>query len=260
VNYFRFHIGDYAAATRHLSWDEDCAYRRLLDLYYRDEKPLIGDLTRLYRLVGATTEHQQAAVRVVLEEFFEPTGDTWANPRADLEISDHRGYLEKQRASGRASADKRSLNGGTTTVQRSLNHGSTVVQPPTPIPTTTNKHSSNVYDASPAEPPQPPKKVSQAKRRTSLTETSPPDLWRQYATERVPDMDVDETFCNFRDHHLKLGSVMADWGAAWRTWIQNCLKGYPYVRRVRQLETSSEPTFSPYEWQQLQAARKASHN
>ena len=40
MNYYPFHIGDYLSATRHLSWEEDCAYRRLLDVYYTSEKPL----------------------------------------------------------------------------------------------------------------------------------------------------------------------------------------------------------------------------
>ena len=27
MNYYPFHIGDYLSATRHLSWEEDAAYR-----------------------------------------------------------------------------------------------------------------------------------------------------------------------------------------------------------------------------------------
>jgi uncharacterized protein YdaU (DUF1376 family) len=40
VNFYSFHIGDYAAHTRHLTPIEDIAYRRMLDLYYTSEKPL----------------------------------------------------------------------------------------------------------------------------------------------------------------------------------------------------------------------------
>ena len=42
MNYYPFHIGDYLSATRHLSWEEDAAYRRLLDTYYTTEKPVAG--------------------------------------------------------------------------------------------------------------------------------------------------------------------------------------------------------------------------
>jgi uncharacterized protein YdaU (DUF1376 family) len=40
VNFYKHHLGDYDAATAHLSWDEDQAYTRLLRLYYRTEKPI----------------------------------------------------------------------------------------------------------------------------------------------------------------------------------------------------------------------------
>ena len=37
MNYYPFHLGDYAARTAHLEPMEDLAYRRLLDLYYLGE-------------------------------------------------------------------------------------------------------------------------------------------------------------------------------------------------------------------------------
>lgn len=70
MNYYPFHIGDYLSATRHLSWEEDAAYRRLLDTYYTNEKPLPSELRAVCRLVLATTESQREAVKTVLEEFF----------------------------------------------------------------------------------------------------------------------------------------------------------------------------------------------
>lgn len=79
MNYYPFHIGDYVSKTRHLSWDEDAAYRRLLDAYYTLEKPLPSDLRAVCRLVLATSDAQREAVKVVLEEFFEPTADGWRN-------------------------------------------------------------------------------------------------------------------------------------------------------------------------------------
>ena len=97
MNYYPFHIGDYLSATRHLSWAEDAAYRRLLDTYYTTEKALPLDLRAVCRLVLATTEEQREAVRVVLEEFFEQTADGWKNSRADAEIEAMREKQQKQR-------------------------------------------------------------------------------------------------------------------------------------------------------------------
>lgn len=86
MNFYAFHIGDYASATRHLSWEEDCAYRRLLDVYYTREEPLPDDLRAICRLVVASTPEQREAVEVVLHEFFHQTEAGWISPRADREI------------------------------------------------------------------------------------------------------------------------------------------------------------------------------
>lgn len=97
MNYYPFHIGDYASATRHLSWDEDAAYRRLLDVYYTTEKPIPLDERQAFRLVGAQTETQREAVKVVLNEFFEFTSEGWKNRRADAVIAEMKARQQKQR-------------------------------------------------------------------------------------------------------------------------------------------------------------------
>jgi uncharacterized protein YdaU (DUF1376 family) len=104
MNYYAFHIGDYAGATRHLSWDEDMAYRRMLDAYYTREAPLPADRRALYRLVGASDERQREAVDVVLTEFFTQDADGgWRNRRCDEEIAEVN--TKKERAA--ASANRR---------------------------------------------------------------------------------------------------------------------------------------------------------
>lgn len=87
MNFYPFHIGDYASATRHLSWDEDAAYRRMLDVYYTSERALPADVKKLFRLVMATSKAQRDAVQSVLDEFFELTEAGWINRRADLELA-----------------------------------------------------------------------------------------------------------------------------------------------------------------------------
>jgi len=97
MNYYPFHVGDYASATRHLSWDEDAAYRRLLDVYYTTEKPLPVERRAVFRLVLATTDNQREAVQTVLQEFFDLTEAGWTNKRADVEIDAMREKQQKQR-------------------------------------------------------------------------------------------------------------------------------------------------------------------
>lgn len=102
MNFYPFHIGDYASATRHLSWDEDMAYRRLIDAYYTREAPIPLDRRQAYRLVCASTPEQRDAVDVVLSEFFEETPDGWRNSRCDSEIDVCRQKSEKAAQSARS--------------------------------------------------------------------------------------------------------------------------------------------------------------
>jgi uncharacterized protein YdaU (DUF1376 family) len=102
VNFYAFHIGDYAGATRHLSWDEDMAYRRMLDVYYTREAPLPADRKQLYRLVGAAEKRQREAVDAVLAEFFYESIGGWSNARCNEEIEAMNAKRDKAAASARA--------------------------------------------------------------------------------------------------------------------------------------------------------------
>ncbi len=146
MNYYPFHIGDYARATRHLSWDENMAYRQLLDVYYTTEQPLPNDLRKVCRLAMATTEDQRQAVAVVLEEFFKLTDAGWVNVRADREIDAMRDKQQKQRDkafkrwqkpqqdAGNATAEDRDATADATARKTTAD-----ALPPTPTPTPTPK-------------------------------------------------------------------------------------------------------------------------
>jgi uncharacterized protein YdaU (DUF1376 family) len=102
VNFYPFHIGDYASATRHLTWTEDVAYRRLMDLYYVKEAPLPADMRMVYRLVLASTDEQREAVDAVLAEFFEKTDAGYRHKRCDLELANAQEKSAKAAQSARA--------------------------------------------------------------------------------------------------------------------------------------------------------------
>jgi uncharacterized protein YdaU (DUF1376 family) len=102
MNYYEHHIGDYAAATAHLSLLEDAIYSRLLRRYYLQEEPLPGDLKQVTRLAGARTPDEVEAVEVVLAEFFVLQLDGWHNKRADEEIERYQDKQDKARASANA--------------------------------------------------------------------------------------------------------------------------------------------------------------
>jgi len=99
MNYYAFHIGDYAAATAHLNWEEDLAYRRLLDLYYTREESIPLDQRAVYRLTRAASQEQRAAVDAVLGEYFAKGEHGWVHQRCEDEIAKAREKSVKARQS-----------------------------------------------------------------------------------------------------------------------------------------------------------------
>jgi uncharacterized protein YdaU (DUF1376 family) len=102
MNYYEHHIGDYAAATAHLSLTEDAVYSRMLRRYYLTEAPLPVEKGAVARLVGARTPEEVAAVDVVLAEFFRLADDGWHQKRCDEDIAKFRDKQGKARASAEA--------------------------------------------------------------------------------------------------------------------------------------------------------------
>lgn len=142
MRYYQFHLGDYYLATQHLSIEEDIVYRRLIDLYYREESKLINDKTKLAKLIRATG--LESVVQSILEEFFELQDDFWVNQRCESEIKIAQERSEKAREAGLARVNKarsiikrsmstseaqQVLNGCSTDAQQTLSECSTDAQP-----------------------------------------------------------------------------------------------------------------------------------
>lgn len=126
MNYYQFHIGDYASHTRHLSLMEDLAYRRLLDLYYLNGRPFGGQPEDIARLIGMR-DHQEA-VSFVLSQFFSWIDEEWINKRCDEEISRYEAKVDAASRAGLASAKRRTINSAAKENQE-FNARSTDVQP-----------------------------------------------------------------------------------------------------------------------------------
>jgi uncharacterized protein YdaU (DUF1376 family) len=100
VNFYSFHIGDYAAHTRHLSLLEDLAYRRMLDLYYTSEKALPDDPEKVARLIGMRDHIRE--VSDVLSDFFLKSEDGHRNRRADAEIAQYQAKADRAKQANNA--------------------------------------------------------------------------------------------------------------------------------------------------------------
>lgn len=104
MNYYPFHIGDFAAHTAHLTWEEDIAYRRALDWYYLNEKALPGDVAKVARLIRMPKS--VAVIDAVLAEFFDKADDGWHNKRADQELASMAAKQEQQGAKDEHEAER----------------------------------------------------------------------------------------------------------------------------------------------------------
>jgi uncharacterized protein YdaU (DUF1376 family) len=107
MNYYSHHIGDFNSATRHLTLLERGVYRDLLDLYYDTERPLSTDLEVLARRICARSEQERAALRIVLDEFFQLGEDGYRNKRCDEELEAFAEKSAKCRRAGAVGAAKR---------------------------------------------------------------------------------------------------------------------------------------------------------
>ena len=121
MHYYQHHIGDYRAATAHLTNDEDLAYRRLLDMYYDTEQKISTDTEWVARRIRMDV----TIVESVLVDMFQEDEDGWFHSRCEREIEAFKGKLETASKAGKASAAKRAaekINARPTTVQPTNNH------------------------------------------------------------------------------------------------------------------------------------------
>lgn len=190
MHYFQFNIGDYASHTRHLTVIEDLAYRRLLDLYYLQERPLNSGLTSVARQINM--RDYEIEVQAVLEEFFELTDDGWTNFRADKEIAHYKAKVEQASRAGKASAERR-LNGRSTDVQLTNNH----------------KPITNIVSA----------RGTRLSADWELSEDQ-----KKFCKQERPDLDPVKVSAGFKDYWISVAGakgVKKDWDATWRNWVRN---------------------------------------
>jgi len=99
MHWYKFNIGDYAKSTRHLSPLEDLAYRRLIDLYYDKEKPLVDDVQKLARLINLRESCEE--IKNVLDDFFILEDGHYHKSRIDEELANYHVNADKARSNGK---------------------------------------------------------------------------------------------------------------------------------------------------------------
>lgn len=105
MHYYKFNIGDYARSTRHLSNEEDLAYRRLIDMYYENEAPIPLETQWVARRIRVAAE----VVEIVLQDMFERTEDGWKHARCEADIADYHKSAQRNRENGKRGGRPKSV-------------------------------------------------------------------------------------------------------------------------------------------------------
>jgi len=199
MHYYSFHVSDYIHDTAHLSNDEDLAFRRLLDLYYTQEKPIPNKTHEVARRIRMAK--QINAVQVVLEEFFmfDMENDCWFHKRCDETIAAYQAKAERNRVVGKLGGRPKANPEETQVVSRDN---------PNHKPITINQE---------------PKVKTQRGSRLPEDWTLPED-WKAWAEAERSDLNIKSVADSFRDFWIAkpgTGGVKLDWQATWRNWIRS---------------------------------------
>ena len=189
MDWYPHHIGDFKAATEHLSNDELVGYLRLIWMYYDKEQPLPNDVPLLARRARSSIDVMQ----VVVDEFFELQDGELHHGRIDGEIEKYQAVCEQRNRAAQASVKARAQR-----KKRTSNARSTDVKQSTSTSTSTSSKKPAVFLA--------------------------PDLSEVITHWRKEDLngDPEEFFNHFENCGWKLsggrGAKMKNWRLAASNW------------------------------------------
>lgn len=195
MNHYPRHVGDITRDTFGLSLTEFGAYDRLLDAYYATEKPIPH--AERYRLTGAVSKADKAAVDYVISRYFVQADDGLHQKRADTEIAKYRERSASASASANARWSERNAN-----AMRTHSEGSANQEPVT--------------------------KNHKAKREIRAPISAPTDEHRSIASELRLDCDVE--WLKYRDQQANAPRKHSDLQAGFRNWLRRAKEFKPQPR------------------------------
>ena len=171
--WYAWYPSDYRAKTAHLSYLEDSAYRRMLDAYFERGGPLPSDRPSLFRICGAMTSEEQAAINTVADEFFFLNDNGLHNYRADQEIAKQQAIRAQLSEAGRLGGRLAGKGRPKPTPNGAL--GESTVHNHSTQATTTDHRLQNTKTKTPVRIEKPPE----------LPDWLPLDAWRDWLAMRV---------------------------------------------------------------------------
>lgn len=234
MNFFKLYIGDYQRDTGTLTLAEHGAYMLMLQQLYATEMPLpVG--RDLHRLLRADSKAERDAIDRVASKFWRETEDGLVNERALEEIRKGSHQREVNRAVGKRGGRPKKTESETESVPDLITESETELKTEPVIEEEPNRNPNQTPDTNNqiTTPPAPPPVGSTPRRkpRTRLPDGfTPNDAGMALAAAK--GLDVSAELQKFCDYHTAKGSVMADWQAAWRTWVGNAKPGIAAVGKA----------------------------
>lgn len=229
MNYYKRHIGDYAAATRHLSMIEHGAYTVILDVYYTHEAPLPADIAAAARKVGARGKDEIQAVETILNEFFELTDKGWCHSRCDREIAAMKEKSARNKVIGKSggrpkketqTVSENNPDGFQKETQTVSGESDSANPSHKPLATSqelsTNNMGGSFEDCGSNNSENPQK--NHPKNQTCITKNFSPDEHGIRLAEKN-NLDLAVEMEKFVTHYQANGGSRADWQAQFRKWL-----------------------------------------
>lgn len=210
MKYYAHNIGDYAAATAHLSILEDGLYRRMLDWYYLDEQPLPADKRAIYKRIRASSAEERQAVDDVLAEFFHYDSmiDCFRHSRCEAELFKIGEKSAKASESAHQRWDMRSQD---------LEHANGCLERANALENASNAMLDKTQDTR-------HKTQEKMERASRLPDGFPSVDELQWAQESRSDLDARFAAAKFRDYWVGVPGARGrklDWPATWRNFIRS---------------------------------------
>lgn len=233
MNHYPHHIGDYLKKTIGLTMRQDGAYRRMLDLYYGDEKPLPLDRVDLFGSLRCRDRADQGAVEHCLRKYFVEREDGFHHDRCDEEIAKYREKSAKASASASARWDQTESDRNANALPENMRtHSVGNAKAMLAINQEPRTKNQEVQEPGAAAPKSRPKNGVHSLGTRLPDDWRLPEEWKAWALEIRPDwtpQGVVRESISFRDYWIAASgskAVKRNWLATWRTWIRRA-KGEP---------------------------------
>lgn len=203
MHYYKRNIGDYAKKAGRLSMLQHGSYTLLIDSCYDREQFPTRDEAIEWTWASSTAEVE--AVDFVLRKFFTLEDGVYVQKRIQEEIAE---YHCKSATNTRIAIERETKRAEKSTKRVPVVHEA----PPNQEPLTINQEPSLKPTAS---------AVGKKQRRSVWPNDFEPN---EAGLQAAAGLVLGTELAAFRDYHTGKGTLMADWQAAWRTWVGNARK------------------------------------